>query len=672
MLRLAEELLLLLLDEDTGEFPQLPDRTIGYALIGAILIDLCFEGRLDSDIESLILVDSNPVGDDLLDPTLAQIAEEMKSRDSAPPPDIDFWLRRLVNNSYEWRDNALNGLVEKGILETDDGRAIFSLSPRVQRTRRYPIADADSDRAIHDRVMNVIFSDEIPSPDEIAIISLANACNAFQRILNSDEFEQVKERIELVSRLDLIGQSVANAVRNLSVAEAEALRRSALKHGGGWPIASRRLPFLGHALHLAGDLRTYLIKQYRKHGPIFEVQVPGKRIVVMAGQEANLFMIRRGRQHFRAPDMFKGFINELGSPRVIMGSDGADHAQLRKATRNAYSRNFILSRLPEAVELIDRELEELRPSDSVHALKFSKSIVNEQICQLTGDISSREYLDAASIFLDSLLQIYFLQQRPKLMMRLPKQRQARRKLEEAFEKMIASHDSALRPGADRDVVDDLLELHTNSPEFMGHQDLFPNVIAPFLLGIDTVASSVGFMLYAVLKDPELVERIRDEADELFNGDGDMMQGIRKMTVTQYAVLETLRMYPIVPATLRKVINAFDFEGYHVPSGNEAMIALSVPHFLEEFYSDPERFDVDRFSPERRESSKPGIFAPFGLGHHACLGQGFAQVQMVLIIARILHRAEFALDPPQYRLKIDNSITPRPHNRFKIRLMSWRQ
>ena len=114
-------------------------------------------------------------------------------------------------------------------------------------------------------------------------------------------------------------------------------------------------------------------------------------------------------------------------------------------------------------------------------------------------------------------------------------------------------------------------------------------------------------------------------------------------------------------------NSFDFAGYRIPDGTSALIASTVTHYLPEFFPDPERFDIDRYSPERRENAQPGIFVPFGLGHHSCLGQGFAEVQMMLTIATLLHRAEIALARPNYRLKVQHAPGPRPADNFKVRL-----
>ena len=75
MLRFAEEILILVLDEERGDLAtSLPPRSLDLALAGAVLMDLALEDRIDTDIERLMLVDATPVGDDILDPALADIA----------------------------------------------------------------------------------------------------------------------------------------------------------------------------------------------------------------------------------------------------------------------------------------------------------------------------------------------------------------------------------------------------------------------------------------------------------------------------------------------------------------------------------------------------------------------------------------------------------------------
>ena len=74
MLRFADELLLLLIDDKRGDLIPIPEWSLACALAGALLMDLALEGRIDTDPDYLSLLDAAPLGDDLLDPVLAEIA----------------------------------------------------------------------------------------------------------------------------------------------------------------------------------------------------------------------------------------------------------------------------------------------------------------------------------------------------------------------------------------------------------------------------------------------------------------------------------------------------------------------------------------------------------------------------------------------------------------------
>ena len=78
MLGLAEELMLLVMDEDNGEATSIPARTLGYALAGAALLELALQGRIDTSLETLEVTDPTPLNDNLLDPVLSDIVEISK------------------------------------------------------------------------------------------------------------------------------------------------------------------------------------------------------------------------------------------------------------------------------------------------------------------------------------------------------------------------------------------------------------------------------------------------------------------------------------------------------------------------------------------------------------------------------------------------------------------
>lgn len=213
MLKFAEELMLLILDDENGKFARVPDRLMRYALAGGVLMDLALENRIDTDLKQLILVDSTPVQDSLLDPTLADIARAKETRDAR------FWVERTALRADEIREEALNRLVKKGILRQQEDRFLW-----VFQSRRYPAIDDAPQREVKLRITGVLFSDEIPDPRDVVIIGLAHACDLFKEILSARELVHVSDRIDQVRKLDLIGQAMSQAISDIELSLALAVQ----------------------------------------------------------------------------------------------------------------------------------------------------------------------------------------------------------------------------------------------------------------------------------------------------------------------------------------------------------------------------------------------------------------------------------------------------------------
>ena len=212
MLRFVEEIILLLLRDDDGRFVHVPSWSLDYAVAGGVLMDLAMEYRIDTDLENLMLLDATPVGDSLLDPTLADIQ-------AGEPNNTRYWVEHTAERAYTIREEALSRLVAHGILERQEDRFMW-----VFRSRRYPIIDGKAEREVKLRIMGVLFSDEIPDPRDVMIICLADACGIFKEMLTRRELERASERIAQVRRLDLIGQAISRAINDIEVSVAASVQ----------------------------------------------------------------------------------------------------------------------------------------------------------------------------------------------------------------------------------------------------------------------------------------------------------------------------------------------------------------------------------------------------------------------------------------------------------------
>ncbi len=211
MLRFVEEIILLLLGDEDGRFVNVPSWSLDYAIAGGVLMDLAMEDRIDTDLENLVLLDATPVGDSLLDPTLAEIEAGEKQ-------DARFWVEHAASRAGAIREEALSRLVASGILERQDDRFLW-----VFRSRRYPTVDGTAEREVKLRIMGVLFSDDIPDPRDVMLICLADACGIFRALLSRQELHRASDRIAQVRKLDLIGQAMSRAILDIEVSVAASV-----------------------------------------------------------------------------------------------------------------------------------------------------------------------------------------------------------------------------------------------------------------------------------------------------------------------------------------------------------------------------------------------------------------------------------------------------------------
>ena len=204
MLTIAEEVLLLFLDDQKGSFIRGPDIHVELAMSGAVLMDLALANRIDTDPERLFVVDPSPMGDRTLDGILARIAA------SEPERSTEYWLNWIREDVPEIMGHFIDRLVERGILKRVEEKILW-----VFETRRYPVIDDREVREVKRRVTSILFSEEIPDPRDVVIIGLVNACDLLGAILHHREAERVRERAEQISRMDLIGQAVTRTINDV-------------------------------------------------------------------------------------------------------------------------------------------------------------------------------------------------------------------------------------------------------------------------------------------------------------------------------------------------------------------------------------------------------------------------------------------------------------------------
>ena len=659
-LSLPEELILMLLNEETGYFHQVDGWELNCAVIGAVLAELSLLSRIDTDMDSLHLVDRSETGNPALDPILREIADEPVKRNT------QYWIERFAVQAETVIDLTLDRLVELKILNHHNG-GFWTLAPSSRFADIYGnVLEGTAGQFIKTRISECVFADTIPDPRDIIVICLVNTCDVFRFIFELDD--EAEKRIGLICKMDLIGRSIADAVEHTIA--SPLLRRSALNKQIP-RVSLRRLLFNPHVRH--GNIPAVFADLAKEYGPVFEIRFPfGKPMIFLAGPETNRWVHRHGRMYLRAKDYFADFEKIYGASGVMPSLDGADHFRLRKAMGPAYSRGRLCGQLDQVYDNARTFMADWKVGESYPATRLCRRMINAQLSPLFISVDSQDLIDDLVAFKERALTTHIIGALPKFMLNTPGMKRRAKTIDTLLERVQSVHTPAQRIGCPRNLTDDWLSLHTSDPQLVPESNLRFALSAALVASV-YLGDAFSFAVYALASQPEYYEKIRSEADALFgNGDpgGDDFTP-EAIEFTQRFLTECLRMYPIVPMSMRDVMNTCVVEGYEIPVGSRVNIAQTASHYMEDVFPDPFSFDADRYLPARSEHRSAG-YAPYGLGTHTCLGNRWMDLQLAVNLLMIAHHFTVEASPADYKLRFSPLPSMKPSKKLKFRIAEQRR
>jgi len=196
-LTLADEIVVLMLDDTLGDINPGCTAVAGVAVAGGILMELALRENIDTDLKSLFVVNPKPTGDELLDAALQEISSEPEQHSSA------WWIDQLSIRHPDLVQRVMARLVAAGILREEQRRFLWVFSRRA-----YPQISGREEREAKARLMSVLFNDEVPNPRDTLLLGLAKSTDVLSAILTSDELDKAYSRVEEVAALEEIGRSV--------------------------------------------------------------------------------------------------------------------------------------------------------------------------------------------------------------------------------------------------------------------------------------------------------------------------------------------------------------------------------------------------------------------------------------------------------------------------------
>ena len=373
----------------------------------------------------------------------------------------------------------------------------------------------------------------------------------------------------------------------------------------------------------------------------------------------------------RSKEYFEGVDKAYGVSRSMHSIDGADHFRFRKLLHTAYSRKTLTKRLDEVYDLARAHMAGWEVGTTMPVQAMLRPFVNAQTSPLLANIDTQAEIVDALEFKVRVLNVGIMKIMPPFMLRTLPMRRRAKAMQQIVDRMQRTHTVAQRVGMHEDVVDAYLAMHASDPQLLPESDLsLP--LGAILMTAMYMGDQIGFALYWLLQNPELYERVTAEADALWaEGDpGEHDFSRDRIDVTHRVLMEALRISPIVPMSMRTVMNTCVVEGYELPVRAQVLIAQTATHYSEEAFPDPWTFDIDRYVPPRNEHLGRS-YAPYGLGTHSCLGSRWADMHMVINLLMLTHHFKIELARPYKRLPMDPFPSQSPSNKLKLRLVEQR-
>ncbi|MGZ9720355.1 cytochrome P450 [Rhizobium miluonense] len=227
-----------------------------------------------------------------------------------------------------------------------------------------------------------------------------------------------------------------------------------------------------------------------------------------------------------------------------------------------------------------------------------------------------------------------------------------------------------RSGIERsDLVSMLLSAaDPETDRMMNDEEIINNLMTFITAGHETTALGLAWTLHLLARHPDCQARLFDEIVRVTDGGPLLAVHVGKLTYARQVFSESMRLYPPAPVISRMAVREFTLGAYAIPVGTILYVPIYAVHRHAALWEDPLVFDPERFEPEAAKNRHRFAFMPFGAGPRVCIGNGFAMMEAVAILAVLLQkfRVTGASEPsPKPVMK----VTLRPMHPLPINLIA---
>jgi cytochrome P450 len=437
------------------------------------------------------------------------------------------------------------------------------------------------------------------------------------------------------------------------------------------PPGPKNSPIVGNLYAFRKSPLDFLSKMAREYGDLVYFKVARQHMYLVNHPDYVREVLVNNQSNFiksRALQRAKVLLGE-----GLLTSEGQQHLRQRRLVQPAFHRErlvgYAAAMSAGAVRWRDRWRAGSTLDISTEMPHLTLSIVAKTLFSADVESEASEIGEAMTTVLEMfrLLLMPFAEYLEKLP--LPHIRR--------FEKARARLDSTIyglirerrKSGVDTGDLLSMLLFAQDDESGMTDEQVRDEALTLFLAGHETTANALTWTWYLLSQHPEIERRLHDEIDAVLGDRAPEFTDVPQLRYAEMILAEALRLYPPAWAIGRKAKGAFELGGVEVPAESICILCPYLVHRDPRWFPEPEKFDPERWTPEARDSRPKFSYYPFGGGARVCIGERFAWMEGVIVMAAIAQKWRLRLQPgqrveplPLITLRVKNGLRMIPEPR----------
>ncbi|AFY55027.1 cytochrome P450 [Rivularia sp. PCC 7116] len=403
------------------------------------------------------------------------------------------------------------------------------------------------------------------------------------------------------------------------------------------PPGNLGLPLIGETISFVRDA-DFTEKRYQKYGSMFKTRIFGNPTIIMIGSEANRFLFTNDNKYFS--NQWPPSTRILLGPASVAVQRGNIHQKRRKILSQAFQPRALSEYTSTMEEILQDYISKWEKTDTLTWYPEIRKYTFDVACKLligTNKASDSELLELFEEWIAGLFT---------LPIRLPgtkfsKALRCRQLLLQKIEEIVLQRQQ--QPASNKDALGILLQAKDDDGSSLGLEEIKDQVLTLLFAGHETLTSALASMCLLLAEHTDVFRKIREEQQQLGFSQPLTAENLKQMTYLDQVIKEVLRFSPPVGGGFREVIESCEFNGYLIPKGWTVSYAVPKTHQDSSIYTEPLKFDPERFAPSRAEDkSKPFAHIPFAAGMRECIGKEFAKLEMKLFAALLAREYDWQL------------------------------